>query len=123
MRRGGARRLRDIFYTLVVLIWMLKFAKNGKVVTYETPTKKVDIPVQVVEEGVIQALGPSYKGGSGLYTTDVNKGTLGVNTTHKGQYCLLSVAHVLTHFNCANSERRLTPGVTLVRIVSQWYHC
>ena len=51
-----------------------------KVVTYETPTKKVDIPVQVVEEGVIQALGPPYEGGSGLYTTDVKKrdgGTLG----------------------------------------------
>ena len=77
-----------------------------KVVTYETPTKKVDIPVQVVEEGVIQALGPPYKGGSGLYTTDVKKGTLGVNTTHKGQYCLLSAAHVLTCFNRANSERR-----------------
>lgn len=73
-----------------------------KVVTYETPTKKVSILVQVVEEGVIQALGSPYKGGSGLHTTDVKKGTLGVNTTYKGQYCLLSAAHVLTRFNCDN---------------------
>ena len=38
----------------------------------------MDIPVQVVEEGVIQALGPPDEGGSGLYTTDVKRGDEGI---------------------------------------------
>ncbi len=74
-----------------------------KTVVYETPTKKVAVPVQVVEEGVIQALGPPYKGGSQVMTTGaIEQGTLGVNTQYKGTYRLLSAAHVLTQFDPGN---------------------
>ena len=33
--------------------------------------------------------------------------SLGVNTTYKGQYCLLSAAHVLTRFNRANLGKEI----------------
>ncbi len=71
-----------------------------KTVVYETRTKKVAVPVQVVEEGVIQALGPPYKGGSQVGCSLL--GTLGVNTHYKGKYRLLSAAHILTQFDPAN---------------------
>ena len=74
-----------------------------KRVVYKTLAKKVDVPVQVVEEGEIKALSPPWEGGSQVKTTDVKgQGTLGVNTQYKGKYRLLSAAHVLTRFNPAN---------------------
>ena len=75
----------------------------GKTVVYKTLAKEVDVPVQIVEEGVIQALSPPWKGGSQVNTTGVNvEGTLGVNTQYKGKYRLLSAAHVLTLHDRAN---------------------
>ena len=74
-----------------------------KTVVYKARTKSVDVPVQVVEEGVIKALSPPWEGWSQVNTTGVNgQGTLGVNTKYKGKYRLLSAAHVLTGFDRAN---------------------
>ena len=83
-----------------------------KAVVYETPTKKVHVPVQVVEEGEIWALSLPYEGGSEVYAASaVGQGTLG---HYKGKYRLLSAAHVLTRFDPANIGRQINPRSNLL---------
>ena len=80
-----------------------------KTVLFETEDKvKVEIPVQVVEEGEIFALNPPYKGGNLVKTETIKKkGTLGVNIHYKGVYRLLSAAHVLTWFDESNIGKKI----------------
>ena len=80
-----------------------------KSVSFETEDKvKIEIPVQVVEEGEIVALSAPYKGGSSIKTETIDaKGTLGANTHYKGVYRLLSGAHVLTQFDESNIGKKV----------------
>ena len=80
-----------------------------KSVPFETEHKfKIEVPVQVVEEGEIVALNAPYKGGSSIKTETIDaKGTLGVNTYYKGVYRLLSGAHVLTQFDESNIGKKV----------------
>ena len=41
------------------------------------------------------------------HSTVYDESTLGVNTTYKGQYCLLSATHGLTHVNRANLRKEI----------------
>ena len=69
---------------------------------------KVDIPVKIVEEGVIVAIHAPYKGGSQIYTEGVDEqGILGVTTNYCSEYRLLSCAHVLTRFDSSNVGRNI----------------
>jgi hypothetical protein len=57
----------------------------------------VELPTDVVEEGVIRALAP---GGDVVQTQGLARnGSLGVNIQYEGAYRLLSCAHVLTAFD------------------------
>lgn len=80
-----------------------------KFVSFETEDKrKVEIRIQVFEEGEIVALGAPYKGGSQIAAQNVGGGgTLGVNTQYKGSYRLLSAAHVLTKFDPKNIGQKI----------------
>ena len=80
-----------------------------KFVLFETENKvKIEIPVEVVEEGEIVALNAPYEGGSLVGTDIVNvQGSLGVNTRYKGTYRLLSAAHVLTRFDEDNIGKQI----------------
>jgi hypothetical protein len=58
----------------------------------------IELPTDVVEEGVIRAL--AAQGGDVVQTQGLNRnGSLGVNITYQGAYRLLSCAHVLTAFD------------------------
>ncbi|TMQ05915.1 MAG: hypothetical protein E6J91_39370 [Deltaproteobacteria bacterium] len=57
----------------------------------------IELPTDVVEEGVIRALA---QGGDVVQTQGLGRnGSLGVNITYQGAYRLLSCAHVLTAFD------------------------
>lgn len=58
----------------------------------------IELPTDVVEEGVIRAL--AAQGGDVVLPQGLNRnGSLGVNITYQGTYRLLSCAHVLTAFD------------------------
>lgn len=80
-----------------------------KFVSFETEDKrKVEIRIRVIEEGEIVALDAPYKGGSQIAAQNVGGGgTLGVNTQYKGNYRLLSAAHVLTKFDPKNIGQKI----------------
>jgi hypothetical protein len=64
----------------------------------------VELPTDVVDEGVIRPLAvpnaPAAQGGDVIRTKGLGRqGSLGVNITYQGAYRLLSCAHVLTAFD------------------------
>lgn len=78
-------------------------------VEYERPTKKIKIPVQLMEVEEMLALCNHYDGGSQIKVDGLNGGgTLGVCINFNGKYRLLSAAHVLTEFDEDNIGKQIS---------------